>query len=71
MLHSKLTGAGGGGFAFALVTPNHDDKQIQITKDELVKNGFECWEAQIGCIGLSLEQCSEPTATLDGYHSRS
>ena len=71
MLHSKLTGAGGGGFAFALVTPNHDQKQIQSTKTELVKNGFECWEAQIGCNGLALEECNEVTGTLDGYHSRS
>ena len=55
-LHSKLTGAGGGGFAFALVTPQHEDEQIQTAKDELEKNGFECWEAQIGCHGLLLEE---------------
>ena len=61
MLHSKLTGAGGGGFAFALVTPHHHEKQIQNTKDELINNGFECWEAQIGCTGLDLEVCREIT----------
>ena len=61
MLHSKLTGAGGGGFAFALVTPHHHEQQIQKTKEELVNNGFECWEAQIGCTGLDLEVCREIT----------
>ena len=61
MLHSKLTGAGGGGFAFALVTPNHNSKQIQSAKEELVNNGFDCWEAQIGCHGLILEECYYPT----------
>ena len=40
-LHSKLTGAGGGGFAFALVTPNHKIEQIQQTKELLEENGFE------------------------------
>ena len=58
-LHSKLTGAGGGGFAFALVTPNHEIHQIQAAKDELLRNGFECWEAQIGCHGLLLEEVNE------------
>ena len=58
-LHSKLTGAGGGGFAFALVTPNHEMQQIQAAKDELLRNGFECWEAQIGCHGLLLEEVNE------------
>ena len=58
-LHSKLTGAGGGGFAIALVTPNHEIHQIQAAKDELLRNGFECWEAQIGCHGLLLEEVNE------------
>ena len=62
-LHSKLTGAGGGGFAFALITPNHDIDQIQIAQKELARNGFECWEAQIGCHGLVLEECNERTLT--------
>ena len=56
-LHSKLTGAGGGGFAFALVTPNHKVEQIQQTKELLEENGFDCWEAQIGCQGIILEEC--------------
>ena len=55
-MHSKLAGAGGGGFAFALVTPTHEDEQVQAAKDELETNGFECWEAQIGCHGLLLEE---------------
>ena len=57
-LHSKLTGAGGGGFAFALVTPNHGVEQIQAAKKELLQNGFECWEAQIGCHGIILEEAN-------------
>ena len=56
-LHSKLTGAGGGGFAFALVTPNHKVEQIHQTKELLEDNGFDCWEAQIGCQGIILEKC--------------
>ena len=61
MLRSKLTGAGGGGFAFALVTPSHNIKQIQSAKEELVNNGFDCWEVQIGCHGLILEECYDST----------
>ena len=60
-LHSKLTGAGGGGFAFALVTPNHSIYQIQTAKEELLNNGFECWEVQVGCPGFVLEECQDTT----------
>ena len=56
MMHCKLTGAGGGGFAFALITPKHNDKQIQVAKQELLNNEFDCWEVQIGCPGLVLEE---------------
>ena len=34
-IHAKLTGAGGGGFAFALLTPWHSQKQIDAVKEDL------------------------------------
>uniref|UniRef100_A0A670ZYA5 Mevalonate kinase n=1 Tax=Pseudonaja textilis TaxID=8673 RepID=A0A670ZYA5_PSETE len=44
-LHSKLTGAGGGGCAITLLRP-------EAIRD-LTHCGFECWETVIGAPGVS------------------
>ena len=51
-LHAKLTGAGGGGFAFALVTPRKSEEQVKTVRSELEINGFDCWETVIGGPGV-------------------
>lgn len=51
-MHAKLTGAGGGGFAYALITPWHTEIQINAAKMELENAGFLCWEAQLAGEGV-------------------
>ena len=51
-MHAKLTGAGGGGFAYALITPWHTEIQINAAKLELEAAGFLCWEAQLAGDGV-------------------
>ena len=51
-MHAKLTGAGGGGFVYALITPWHTEIQINAAKLELESAGFLCWEAQLAGDGV-------------------
>ena len=51
-IHAKLTGAGGGGFAFALITPWHSQKQIDRVKNDLEAEGFVCWETKLAVDGV-------------------
>ena len=53
-LHAKLTGAGGGGFAFALITPFHTEGQVSDVKAELQSQGFECWDTNIAGGGIKV-----------------
>jgi mevalonate kinase len=57
-LHAKLTGAGGGGFAFALITPFHTEAQVSAVKDELQSQGFECWDTNIAGDGIKLHSAA-------------
>ncbi|TRY55635.1 hypothetical protein DNTS_008835 [Danionella cerebrum] len=51
-LHSKLTGAGGGGCGITLLRPETDPSVIQSTVEELKTCGFDCWETSIGAPGV-------------------
>ncbi|XP_035291601.1 mevalonate kinase [Anguilla anguilla] len=51
-LHSKLTGAGGGGCGITLLRPDTDCSVIRRTAEELRGRGYECWETSIGAPGL-------------------
>ncbi|XP_030646889.1 mevalonate kinase [Chanos chanos] len=51
-LHSKLTGAGGGGCAITLLRPDTDGSLIQSTREDLKECGFDCWETSIGAPGV-------------------
>ncbi|XP_001364115.1 mevalonate kinase [Monodelphis domestica] len=53
-LHSKLTGAGGGGCGFTLLRPGLDQSVVEAIKQALTSCGFECWETTIGGPGVSL-----------------
>jgi len=51
-MHAKLTGAGGGGFAYALITPWHTNAQIDQVKMDLESEGFVCWETKLAGDGV-------------------
>ncbi|XP_018416045.1 PREDICTED: mevalonate kinase [Nanorana parkeri] len=53
-LHSKLTGAGGGGCAITLLRPDVDRSVVEAAKQQLVDCGYQCWETSIGAPGVSL-----------------
>eukprot|EP00066_Takifugu_rubripes_P024791 XP_011614057.1 PREDICTED: mevalonate kinase isoform X1 [Takifugu rubripes] len=47
-LHSKLTGAGGGGCGITLLRPETSSAVVQATVQDLKDCGFDCWETSIG-----------------------
>uniref|UniRef100_A0A8C7Z8S0 Mevalonate kinase n=1 Tax=Oryzias sinensis TaxID=183150 RepID=A0A8C7Z8S0_9TELE len=51
-LHSKLTGAGGGGCGITLLRPETDSSVVQNTMQDLKDCGFDCWETNIGGPGV-------------------
>ncbi|KAM8760810.1 mevalonate kinase [Acanthopagrus schlegelii] len=51
-LHSKLTGAGGGGCGITLLRPETDSSVVQTTAQDLKDCGFDCWETSIGGPGV-------------------
>ena len=55
-LHGKLTGAGGGGFAFVLLSPTASQKSIQAAKDQLTDKGYKCWETDLGVSGVQVQR---------------
>ncbi|KAE8634265.1 hypothetical protein XENTR_v10002246 [Xenopus tropicalis] len=60
-LHSKLTGAGGGGCAVTLLRPDTDHTVVEAVKQELTDCGFQCWETSIGALGVSVHLPSSLT----------
>ncbi|XP_075070421.1 mevalonate kinase isoform X2 [Mixophyes fleayi] len=57
-LHSKLTGAGGGGCAITLLRPDVDPSVVEAAKQQLSDCGYQCWETSIGAQGVSLHSPS-------------
>ena len=54
-LHAKLTGAGGGGFALALLPPRTTTSQVGKVRKEMEEAGFDCWETSIGGAGVQMK----------------
>jgi len=54
-LFGKLTGAGGGGFALAILPPNLPQKTITTAKNTLESKGYTCYQASIGGSGFMVE----------------
>jgi len=54
-LHAKLTGAGGGGYAFVLLPacPSQQTK-VQQMKEQLQRKGFVCIETELGSAGITV-----------------
>ncbi|XP_051828962.1 mevalonate kinase isoform X2 [Antechinus flavipes] len=63
-LHSKLTGAGGGGCGFTLLRPGLEQSVVDATKQALTDCGFECWETTVGAPGVSLHAASSLKADV-------
>ncbi|CAB1321604.1 unnamed protein product [Coregonus sp. 'balchen'] len=51
-LHSKLTGAGGGGCGITLLRPETECLVVQDTIQDLRDCGYDCWETSIGAAGV-------------------
>lgn len=51
-LHSKLTGAGGGGCGITLLRTETESAVIQSTIGDLRGRGYDCWETSIGGPGV-------------------
>ncbi|XP_069475514.1 mevalonate kinase [Ambystoma mexicanum] len=63
-LHSKLTGAGGGGCGITLLRPDADPAVVEAAKRDLKNCGFECWETDIGAPGVSLHTSASLKASV-------
>ncbi|NWH28376.1 KIME kinase, partial [Grus americana] len=57
-LHSKLTGAGGGGCGITLLRQDTSLLAVEAAKRDLCACGFECWETNIGAPGVTLHSFS-------------
>ncbi|XP_044296385.1 mevalonate kinase isoform X2 [Varanus komodoensis] len=57
-LHSKLTGAGGGGCAITLLRPDTAPSVVGAAIGDLSSCGFECWETDIGAPGILVHSLS-------------
>ncbi|XP_053558086.1 mevalonate kinase [Bombina bombina] len=64
-LHSKLTGAGGGGCAITLLRPDVDLSVVEAVKRELTDCGFQCWQTSIGAPGVSVHHLSDLTEDIN------
>ncbi|XP_055970468.1 mevalonate kinase [Sorex fumeus] len=53
-LHSKLTGAGGGGCGITLLRPDLEQPEVEAVKRALSSHGFDCWETIIGGPGVTV-----------------
>ena len=53
-LHGKLTGAGGGGFAFAFIPPSLPEKSLALIKESLENSGYTCCTADVGGTGMTV-----------------
>ncbi|XP_010215929.1 PREDICTED: mevalonate kinase [Tinamus guttatus] len=63
-LHSKLTGAGGGGCGVTLLPPDTSPLAVEAAKRDLCACGFECWETNIGAPGVTLHSPSSLKAEV-------
>lgn len=63
-LHSKLTGAGGGGCGITLLRPDLERPEVEATKQALSSLGFDCWETSMGAPGVSVHSATSLDANV-------
>ncbi|PIK54172.1 putative mevalonate kinase-like [Apostichopus japonicus] len=52
-IHSKLTGAGGGGCVFAVIRPDFSEETLKKVMAKLKDFGYDSWITSIGGVGVS------------------
>lgn len=52
-LHAKLTGAGGGGCAFAIIPPYVAETDVKAAMHELTAVGYDCFQTSLGGQGVT------------------
>ena len=57
-LHSKLTGAGGGGCVFVLLPPYLSEEKLQFVAEELKNLNYDCFRTYLGSSGVHLVDVS-------------
>ncbi|XP_076453293.1 mevalonate kinase-like [Babylonia areolata] len=55
-LHTKLTGAGGGGCAYTLLNPETSADSIEAVREELRQCGHDCWVTSVGAPGVTVHR---------------
>ncbi|KAI6171651.1 GHMP kinase domain containing protein [Aphelenchoides besseyi] len=55
-IHTKLSGAGGGGTCFAFITKEASPTLLKMIEDELCQLGFELWRPNLGGCGVMEHQ---------------
>jgi len=77
-LHTKLTGAGGGGCAVTLIPDEFNDEALKELVQELESEGFAAYTTSVGGSGLGIlapnakEDGDDVTAALeDGFNTKS
>lgn len=51
-LHSKLTGAGGGGCAITFLPTDTPTNTVDLLRQDIFEAGFDCFDAKIGAAGI-------------------
>ncbi|CAD5214429.1 unnamed protein product [Bursaphelenchus xylophilus] len=51
-IHTKLSGAGGGGTVFAFITKDASPTLLEMIETELRKQGFDLWQPDLGGVGV-------------------
>lgn len=51
----KLTGAGGGGYAYILLPPNTEDEYIKLFSQQLEEKNFHVTNTSLGASGVKIE----------------
>lgn len=60
---TKLTGAGGGGCAITLLSPDVDESALSKVKEEFAEKGFETFQAQLGGKGVGVLHLKDSEVT--------
>ena len=64
-LHSKLTGAGGGGCTLTLMRPDTVSDTVVQVKEDVVALGFDLWETSIGGVGVAFHSDLKQAIEMD------
>ena len=58
-LHGKLTGAGGGGFAFVLIPTDFGESTVTSVREKLSEEGFTVLRTKVGGGGVTVSMMKQ------------